>query len=133
MSSIHLKVKRLGGAYGAKISRPGLIAGACALVCQKLSRPARLVMSIEDNMRMIGKRVSSYMEYDVNVNEMGKIQEINAMYWGNLGGSFNETHSYGAVSHFYNCYDPSTWRVSGNDVKTDIPPNTWCRSPGKVN
>lgn len=28
-------------------------------------------------------------------------------------------------------YDPSTWRVTGYNVKTDKPSSTWARSPGK--
>ncbi|XP_008216630.2 xanthine dehydrogenase [Nasonia vitripennis] len=130
INSINLKVRRLGGSYGCKISRSCLAACACALACHKLNRPARLVMSIEDNMRSIGKRVPAYMEYEVSTNDEGKIQQLNGTYYGNVGCSFNETHSIVAIYHFYNCYDPASWNMIGNDVKTDLPSNTWCRAPG---
>ena len=130
--SINMIVRRLGGSYGSKITRAGHAACAAALVCHLLNRPARLVMSIEDNMRMIGKRVPAYLEYDVSVNDAGMIQQLDGTYYGNVGASFNETHSLSAVTHFYNCYDPSTWNMIGKDVRTDVPSNTWCRAPGKL-
>ncbi|XP_014217161.1 xanthine dehydrogenase-like [Copidosoma floridanum] len=131
-NTINIKVRRLGGAYGAKISRATQIACACALACHLLRRPARLVMSIEDNMRAIGKRVAAYMEYYVSVDEHGKIQRLNGSYYGNKGAAFNESHATSAINFFYNCYDEKKWNTIGYDVKTDLPCNTWCRSPGSV-
>ncbi|XP_058788859.1 xanthine dehydrogenase/oxidase-like isoform X2 [Phymastichus coffea] len=130
MNSINVKVRRLGGSYGAKISRATQIACACALACHLLNRPARLVMSIEDNMRMVGKRTPAYIEYDLTVDDNGKIQQLDANYWGNCGAVFNESHSMLTIFNLCNCYDPSTWNMVGYDVKTDLPSNTWCRAPG---
>ncbi|XP_058788820.1 xanthine dehydrogenase/oxidase-like [Phymastichus coffea] len=132
INSINVSVRRLGGAYGAKISRATQIACACALACHLLNRPTRLVMSIEDNMRTIGKRTSAYVEYDLTVDDDGKIQELNGNYWGNCGAAFNESHALITIHHFYNCYDNSTWNMTGFDVITDVPSNTWCRSPGSA-
>lgn len=128
--SINVQVRRLGGAYGAKISRATQTACACALACHKLRRPTRMVMSIEDNMRCVGKRPSSYIEYDVSVNDMGKIQKLEANYYANAGHTFNDTNSLQGCIYFHNCYDMSTWDVSGTDTLTDLPSNTYCRAPG---
>ncbi|KAJ8668983.1 hypothetical protein QAD02_000242 [Eretmocerus hayati] len=132
VNSINVRVRRLGGAYGAKISRATQIACACALVCSKLNRPARLVLTIEDNMRAIGKRTPAYIEYELEVDELGAIQSLDASYYGNVGASFNETHSYGSLIAFRNCYDFSAWNLKGFDCRTDLPANTWCRSPGTM-
>ncbi|KAJ8676452.1 hypothetical protein QAD02_012239 [Eretmocerus hayati] len=128
-NSITVKVRRLGGAYGAKISRATHVACACALASAKLNRPARLVLTIEDNMRTIGKRPDAYMEYDLSVNGEGKIQEMKIMNYLNVGASFNDSTNMSMSFNFYNCYDFSTWDVEAIDVITDIPGNTWCRAP----
>jgi xanthine dehydrogenase molybdopterin-binding subunit B len=60
-----VQVRRLGGAYGAKISRPNQIAAACAVAANKLNRPVRLVMDLASNMRMVGKRLPYLAKYKV--------------------------------------------------------------------
>ncbi len=50
-------MRRLGGAYGAKISRPNHVAAACVLAADKLDRPVRIVMDLKSNMAMMGKRL----------------------------------------------------------------------------
>jgi len=65
-SSINIKVRRLGGGYGGKISRSTLISTACALAAHKLHRPVRLVMNMETNMAAIGKRCSAAFDYEVS-------------------------------------------------------------------
>ena len=127
-----MQVRRVGGAYGAKISRNVQIICICALVSHKLNLPARLVMTIEDNMRSIGKRITAYMEYDLGTDSNGLIQYQHATYWGNVGSTFNESQTLSTLSHYFNCYDSSTWNSIGYDALTDIPSNTWCRAPGLI-
>ncbi|XP_043523035.1 xanthine dehydrogenase/oxidase-like isoform X2 [Frieseomelitta varia] len=129
---ININVRRLGGGYGAKISRSSQVACACALVCYKLNRPARFIMSIEANMQAIGKRFDTRQEYEVGVDSDGRIQYMNSKHWGNSGCSFNEFHSPVSGEAFKSCYDNSTWTYQGFDIKTDLPSNTWCRAPGSI-
>lgn len=81
-------------------------------------------------MQTLGKRTFAFLEYDLSVDDNGKIQELHSTYWGNVGASFNETHSESAMTFFQNCYDPSTWKQTAYDVKTDMASNTFCRAPG---
>ncbi|XP_078042324.1 uncharacterized protein LOC144472818 isoform X2 [Augochlora pura] len=131
-NSINVNVRRLGGGYGAKISRATLIACACALVSYKLNRPARFIMSIESNMKVIGKRYDTRQDYEVGVDDNGKIQYLNAKIWGNAGCSFNEMHSYYTAEHMKSCYDTSTWSCDGFEARTDLPSNTYCRAPSST-
>jgi CO/xanthine dehydrogenase Mo-binding subunit len=89
-------------------------------------------MSIEDNMRAIGKRVASYTEYNLSVNKLGKIQKMTANYYANGGSAFNDHYIPGTLDQMFNCYDSSTWSVTGYNVRTDVPCTTWCRAPGKT-
>ncbi|XP_018304122.1 xanthine dehydrogenase 1-like [Mycetomoellerius zeteki] len=131
-SSINVLVKRLGGSYGSKISRNAQISCACALVCHKLNRPARFVMSMENNMQSIGKRYSSRQEYAVWVNLDGVIQYLKTNQWSNCGSSFNEPHSEMIASYMQSCYLTDTWELHGYDVRTDLPSNTFCRASGST-
>ncbi|XP_054016678.1 uncharacterized protein LOC128897052 isoform X1 [Hylaeus anthracinus] len=131
-NSINVNVRRLGGGYGAKISRNTQIACACALVAYKLNRPARFVMSIESNMIAIGKRYDTRQEYEVGVDENGRIQYLNSQQWGNAGSNLNEVHAPILAMHLGSCYDTSTWTYKGFEAKTDLPSNTYCRAPGST-
>ena len=58
-------MKRLGGAYGGKIYNPNSCATAAAVAAQKLKRPVRLWLNLEDNMKMLGKRNPYVFDYKV--------------------------------------------------------------------
>lgn len=131
-NSLNINVRRLGGGYGAKISRATQPTVACALVCHLLNRPARFVMTIEANMSAIGKRYDTRQEYEMGVNDDGRIQYLNTKYWVNSGSNFNEMHAPTILQTMANCYDPSTWNRQGFETKTDLPSNTYCRAPGSM-
>lgn len=130
---VNVQVRRLGGGYGAKISRSTQTTCACALVAHKLNRPARIVLTIEDNMRHAGKRPFFLQQYEVGVNDDGVIQYMNSHQWSTAGWSFNEFNSPFVYHHLSSCYDASTWTTAHVDIKTDTPSNTYCRAPGKSN
>ncbi|CAH2041771.1 unnamed protein product, partial [Iphiclides podalirius] len=56
-NKIDVHVRRIGGAYGYKITRSLQVAVACSLVVQKLNRPCRFIQSLTTNMRAVGKRL----------------------------------------------------------------------------
>jgi xanthine dehydrogenase/oxidase len=64
---INVKVRRIGGGYGSKVSRNSLVSVACAIAAQVLNRPVRLIMSLESNMEAIGKRCEASVNYEVSV------------------------------------------------------------------
>jgi len=131
-NSINIKVRRLGGGYGGKITRNALISTACAVAAHKLHRPVRLVMNLETNMAAIGKRCDAAFDYEVGTDEDGKIQYLKADIYENYGCSWNEPLSTFAVEHLKNCYDASTWTLRGLGVRVDIACNTSCRAPGST-
>lgn len=90
-SNINIHVRRLGGAYGAKISRASQISCAAALAAYKLNRPVRFVMQLEANMNCIGKRYACISDYDVEINRNGKIQKLTNDFVEDYGCSLNET------------------------------------------
>nr|CAD7459505.1 unnamed protein product [Timema tahoe] len=55
-NSIDVVVRRMGGGYGIKITRPNFSAAACSLAAMDLGKPVRMVMTMEANMEVFGKR-----------------------------------------------------------------------------
>ncbi|XP_055686273.1 uncharacterized protein LOC129791793 [Lutzomyia longipalpis] len=131
-NSINLQVRRVGGAYGGKITRSGQIACAAALACHHLRRTIRFVMSIEQNMTAIGKRYAVSSEYECEVDDSGKILKLKNTFMEDFGCSPNEDVTSFANKAFLNVYDGSTWDVTSKLILTDAPGNTWCRAPGNL-
>ncbi|XP_011694373.1 PREDICTED: xanthine dehydrogenase/oxidase-like isoform X2 [Wasmannia auropunctata] len=131
-NSINVHIRRIGGGYGAKISRNAVISCTCALVCHKLNRPARFITSLESNMQSQGKRISTRQEYEVGVDNEGVIQYLDSRHWHNAGCNFNDPHAWVVVHHFESCYSNECWTINGFEVRTDLPSNSYCRAPGST-
>lgn len=65
--SINLKLRRVGGSFGQKISRCSLSCAACSLAAVLLQRPVRINMELESVMESAGKRSPVFFKYEVNV------------------------------------------------------------------
>ncbi|XP_055380079.1 uncharacterized protein LOC129611138 [Condylostylus longicornis] len=131
--NIYIETVRIGGGYGGKFSRSAQVACAAALACIKLNRPVRFVLTIEEMMRTIGKRMPIKCEYDIEVNmSNGHILDSSIEFFTDLGWSPNESPvSPYTLTAINSCYkDFSNWVVKGNNILTDAPSNTWCRGPG---
>lgn len=131
INSVNMHVRRLGGGFGGKISRAAWIASAAAVAAFHLNRPVRLVLSLESNMNVVGKRYPCISNYEVEVNDDGKIQKLLNNYVEDYGSCFNEP-AYLTTSFFSNCYDSESFEIIANRARTDTPSNTWCRGPGTV-
>lgn len=90
-----------------------------------------MVLSLEANMKIVGKRYPCISNYDVEIDGNGKIQKLVNDYVEDYGSSFNEP-AYLTTSFFGNCYDSDTFEVIARKAKTNTASNTWCRGPGTV-
>ncbi|CAB3359550.1 Hypothetical predicted protein [Cloeon dipterum] len=129
-SKVNMSVRRLGGGYGAKITRPSQLAGACAVASQKLNRAVRMVMPMTANMELAGKRFGLRNEYEVGVDEKGKIEYLQAKFFQDSGCNLNDSPLRSTREHFNNCYDSTKFKVESQQIRTDTASNTWCRAPG---
>ena len=66
-------VKRMGGAFGGKESQAAPIAAFAALAAVKLNRPARLILSKDDDMIITGKRNPFQNDYQIGFDSKGKL------------------------------------------------------------
>ncbi|XP_045452018.1 indole-3-acetaldehyde oxidase-like [Melitaea cinxia] len=132
VNSVNIIVRRIGGAYGGKITRASQIACAAAIVSQLQGKPCRFILPLQTNMKMIGKRAPTYCKFEAGVNETGEIQYLKVMYYQDSGCSKNETMSTTTILHLINCYDSKRWHIEANSVITDTPSTTWCRAPAST-
>ncbi|KAK9496480.1 hypothetical protein O3M35_013242 [Rhynocoris fuscipes] len=131
-NSINMQLRRVGGAYGSKVTRSAQIATATALAAFKLNRPVRSVVNLYTNMKAVGKRLAAVAFYEIGVNASGKIQYLTINMYENFGNSMNDNMLRLTLEGLLNCYDYSTWRIKVYSVLTDIPSNTWTRAPGTL-
>ncbi|KAG8312527.1 hypothetical protein J6590_020448 [Homalodisca vitripennis] len=132
-ASINMRLRRLGGSYGGKLTRGGLVGGACSLAAYLLQRPVRMVVKLETMMEAIGKRYATYFDYEAGVNEEGEIQYLNTNVYEDNGSAFTDPVTLILLLPSYtNVYDERAWGTNLYDVLTDKPCNLWARSPGTV-
>eukprot|EP00095_Tigriopus_kingsejongensis_P005797 maker-scaffold88_size394946-snap-gene-2.26 protein:Tk05797 transcript:maker-scaffold88_size394946-snap-gene-2.26-mRNA-1 annotation:"hypothetical protein DAPPUDRAFT_313254" len=132
LNALDMKVRRLGGAYGGKINKCNLAATACAIAAHKLNVPVKVVLDIQTNMAMIGKRLPYYADYKGVVTMDGKLKAVAVKLYCDCGDNFNSPTVETARSFFQNCYHSENWRVIPNAVVTNTPSNTYARAPGST-
>nr|CAI5857543.1 unnamed protein product [Callosobruchus analis] len=130
--TINVTVRRLGGGFGAKISRSALLSTAAALAAYKLRRPVKIWLPFITNMNLMGKRYPLLCRYEVAVNAQGVIQYLKADLYSDFGVGGNDTMDNLLVDSFQNTYVTDTWNFSTYQVTTDIHANTWARAPGTL-
>ena len=125
-------VKRMGGAFGGKESQAGPFAVYAALVAKKLGRPARLILSKDDDMHITGKRNPFENEYEVGFDQNGKILAAKFNFYSN-GGAYADLSTAimeRAMLHCDNAYYIKNLRVTGQVCKTNTAPSTAFRGFG---
>ena len=92
---INIHTRRLGGAYGGKTRITGHVAAAAAIAAQKFEKPIRLVMDIESNMAILGKRHPYLCQYKAGVDENHKLTYVTMSIYSDSGFSvFEDLSSY---------------------------------------
>ncbi|NP_001299599.1 indole-3-acetaldehyde oxidase-like [Amyelois transitella] len=129
-SEVTLKIRRCGGTFGGKISRQARAACACALVARSLNKPCRFVLPVQTNTTISGTRIPNKCQYEVGVDNNGKIQYLEAEIIEDEGCSHNDSVLSYVVDGFKHCYDVANWHLRTAYVTTDKASNTFARAPG---
>jgi xanthine dehydrogenase large subunit len=85
-------VKRMGGGFGGKESQGAPIAGYAALVAHKLKKPARLILTKDQDMQLTGKRHPFENEWEVGFDNTGRILALKATLQSD-GGAYSDLSS----------------------------------------
>ncbi len=125
-------VKRMGGAFGGKESQAGPFAVYASLVAKKLNRPARLILTKDDDMHITGKRNPFENEYEVGFDDSGKILAVKFEFYAD-GGAYADLSTAimeRAMLHSDNAYFIPNFSISGQVCKTNTASNTAFRGFG---
>lgn len=131
-SQVTCIVKRMGGAFGGKESQGGPFAAYAALVAKKLNRPARCVITKDDDMIMTGKRNPFETYYKAGYSADGKILALDAQLFSD-GGAYADLSTAimeRAMLHIDNAYYIPNLRVTGQVCRTHMHPHTAFRGFG---
>eukprot|EP00268_Persea_americana_P065659 TRINITY_DN880_c1_g2_i1.p1 TRINITY_DN880_c1_g2~~TRINITY_DN880_c1_g2_i1.p1 ORF type:complete len:1016 (-),score=186.62 TRINITY_DN880_c1_g2_i1:301-3348(-) len=128
---ITVNVKRVGGAYGAKLNRTPPVAMACAMAADMLQKPVRLVLDLPTNMQLVGGRSPYLCRYKVGAENNGRITAIEMHIFNNQGSHFDfEYPNLGNLPMFIDgVYSIENWEIEGKVVKTNLPACTYMRGP----
>jgi xanthine dehydrogenase large subunit len=131
-SQVVCVVKRMGGGFGGKESQAAQFAAMAALVAYKLKRPARLVLTKDDDMMMTGKRHPFKNLYEVGFDNNGKILALKAQIYANGGAYTDLTPSIldRAMFHIDGCYFLENCHIEGAALRTNQHSNTAFRGFG---
>lgn len=127
---VNMVLRRLGGAYGSKGTRATHVACAAAIGCTLTNRPVRFVMTLEANMEVMGKRFALLNEYDIDVDDNGRILKMVNHFAQDFGSNMNDGPVFSTIHHVKNVYASDTWSVNCSAVLTDAASHTYCRAPG---
>ncbi|KAB7507056.1 hypothetical protein Anas_02025, partial [Armadillidium nasatum] len=126
---INISVRRIGGAYGCKISRSNLVAAASAIAAHKLKKPVRIALDIETQMTLVGWREPYYSKYKVGFDTKGILSAVSVDICSDVGLVANENSSFVAAHAIPNVYYCPNWKIQSYYAQTNTPTNTWCRTP----
>ena len=131
-NNITVSTKRVGGGYGGKITRSAIVACAASVAARKLGRPIRLIMSLNSNMQLQGKRHEFLCVYKVGVNSSNKLQALQLEYYANGGSTYDGsvTTINMALTTADNVYYIPNFYATGKACRTNLPANTYMRAPG---
>ncbi|CAH1164261.1 unnamed protein product [Phaedon cochleariae] len=131
-SRVNVAVKRVGGAFGAKIVRQSMISSACALAAFKLGKPVKIWLPLEANMRVVGKRSPTSSDYEVATDENGVIQYLKNDIYVDHGQGGNEDVMFLLFEVYHKTYNSDTWSANSSFTCSDMHSSVYTRAPGSL-
>ncbi|MCB9094696.1 MAG: xanthine dehydrogenase molybdopterin binding subunit [Halobacteriovoraceae bacterium] len=126
------EVKRMGGGFGGKESQGAPIAAYAAIVAKKLGKPARISLTVDEDMKITGKRHPFQNEYVVGFDNKGKITALKAHLQSD-GGAYSDLSSSileRAMFHLDGAYYLENVEIKATCYKTNNHSNTAFRGFG---
>ncbi|XP_030901675.2 aldehyde oxidase-like isoform X1 [Melopsittacus undulatus] len=125
-NKIMCHVKRVGGAFGGKITKPSLFAVVAAVAANKTGCPVRFALERNMDMLITGGRHPFFGKYKVGLMNDGRI--IAADFQCYINGGCTKDESELVIEYIVlkvdNAYNIPNLRVRGHACKTNLPSNT---------
>ena len=126
------ETRRMGGAFGGKETQAAIPALMTALVAHHTRRPARIVYSKDDDMKITGKRHEAKTRYRIGIDQEGRILAAEFVVRTN-GGAFADLSTAvleRLMLHLDNAYFLPNVHIAARVCRTNLPPNTAFRGFG---
>ncbi|XP_028836074.1 aldehyde oxidase 6 isoform X2 [Denticeps clupeoides] len=125
-------VKRIGGAFGGKVTKTCILASITAVAALKTERAVRLVLERGEDMLITGARHPVLGRYKVGYMNDGQIIAADIMYYTNAGNTADESLLVieKILLHLDNAYSIPNLRGRSTACKTNLPSNTAFRGFG---
>ncbi|XP_019409453.1 PREDICTED: aldehyde oxidase-like [Crocodylus porosus] len=131
-SRIMCHVKRVGGGFGGKVTKPAILAAVTAVAANKTGRVVRCILDRGDDMLITGGRHPFLGKYRVGFMNDGRIIALDVRYYSNGGCTPDESIVImeTALLRMDNAYMIPNLRCWGKVCKTNLPSNTAFRGFG---
>ncbi|XP_019491152.1 PREDICTED: aldehyde oxidase 4-like [Hipposideros armiger] len=131
-SRIACHMRRAGGAFGGKVTKPALLGAVCAVAANKIGRPIRFILERDDDMLITAGRHPLLGKYKIGFMNNGVIKAADLQYYINGGCTPDESETVieFAVLKSENAYHIPNFRCRGRACKTNLPSNTAFRGFG---
>lgn len=141
VGKVDVQVRRVGGGYGGKTTRPPFIAAPVALAASITKRPVRLAMRREEDMEALGRRHAYEGNYSLAVATgeegsvpRGRILGADITFWSNGGATYDCSFvvSDCVQMRIDSAYNVPNWRTEGHVARTNLATSTAFRSMGLI-
>lgn len=127
-------VEQIGGGFGAKQHRAGIVGAQAAVAARKLNRPVRLLFDRATDMQMVGKRHPYQGDYRIAATREGVIKGMRLDLSSDAGDTYDCSFAVMDLSLLQSdgCYGIETLQANGTVYRTNKPSNTAFRTFGSV-
>ncbi|XP_041524233.1 aldehyde oxidase 4 [Microtus oregoni] len=131
-SRIACHMKRAGGAFGGKVTKPALLGAIAAVAANKTGRPIRFILERSADMLITAGRHPLLGKYKIGFMNNGEIKAADVEYYINGGCTPDESEMVieFIVLKSENAYSIPNFRCRGRACKTNLPSNTAFRGFG---
>ncbi|CAG9798533.1 unnamed protein product [Chironomus riparius] len=132
LNKVVCKVKRIGGGFGGKETRTGIISRLVALAAYRLRRPVRIAFDRDEDMVITGGRNPYLFKYKAGFMNDGKIIALDAKAYSNAGYSIDYSGLVleRALTCIQSAYKIPNIRFEGSCMRTNTRSNTAFRGFG---
>lgn len=125
-------VKRIGGAFGGKVTKTAILASITSVAAWKTNRAVRCVLERGEDMLITGGRHPILGKYKVGFMNDGRIVAADIQYHTNAGNAIDESLLVveKVLLHMDNAYNFPNLRGRAAACRTNLPSNTAFRGFG---
>ncbi len=133
-NQVSVVLEQVGGGFGGKQHRAGLVGCAAAVAARKARRPVRLLYERATDTTVVGKRHPYLGSYWLAFDADGKFQALRTDLSSDAGHTYDCSFAVMDLSLMMSdgCYQIPTFQANGTVYRTHKPSNTAFRTFGTV-